>query len=141
MEKKFNEVHIYRPIMAGTMAGIIASVLNIFFDVVFRGATGFSLSAIINIATIIFATMLVLALAGVIYALIDKFTKYAGIVFMLLFILLTFLGCLLALHVHRSDNPVQSEQFRDLLLGIVIISGVSASFLIPYFTIKNNPFI
>ena len=42
MEKELGSAHIYKPVMAGVMAGFIATVLNIVYDVIYRSETGFS---------------------------------------------------------------------------------------------------
>ena len=135
------EAKIYRPVMAGVIAGIIATVLNLLYDLTYRSSTGFTLSAIINVASIIFGTMLVLLIIGFLFALMDRFLKQSVILHIIIFVVLTILCSWLAFHTHRSDNPVLTGQFRGLLAGIVIISGCCASILIPLFTKKENSFI
>jgi len=135
------DTRIYRPVMAGVMAGIIATLLNLIYDQTYRGSTGFSLSPLINVASIIFGTMLILTIIGFLYALMDQFLKWSVVLHIIVFVVLTILCTWLAFHTHRSDNPVLTHQFRGLLSGIVIISGSCASILIPLFTKTENSFI
>ena len=69
------DTRIYRPVMAGVMAGIIATLLNLIYDQTYRSSTGFSLSPLINVASIIFGTMLVLSIIGFLYALMDQYRQ------------------------------------------------------------------
>jgi hypothetical protein len=132
MNKEFDEPHIYKPLMAGLLTGIIATLLNIFYEVVYRDVTGFSLSEIINVSTIIFATVLALLIAGTIFAVIDRYTRHVQLIYILLFIILTLLCVRWAFHVHRTNDPALNAAFRGLFSGIVIISGGLASFLVPF---------
>ncbi|MEO5947846.1 MAG: hypothetical protein ABIP79_13590 [Chitinophagaceae bacterium] len=141
MKKEFDQPHIYKPLMAGLMAGIIATVLNIFYDVMYRSATGFSLSDIINVSSIIFGTVLALLIAGSIFALLERYTRYVQLVYILVFVILTLLCVRWALHVHRISDPTLNSEFRGLLTGIVIISGCLASFLVPFFVKHEKIFM
>lgn len=131
-EDDFEYPHAYKPIMAGLFAGIVASLLNIFYDVIFRGATGYSLPELINVSTIIFGTLFILFIAGTVFAIMDRYMKHATVPYIILFVVLTLLCVQLALHVNRTDNLVQKLEFRQLLVGVVIISGASAAFLVPF---------
>jgi hypothetical protein len=133
--------HAYKPVMAGLFAGIVATTLNIIFDVIYRDATRFPLSEIINVATIIFITLLLLTTAGAIFAIMDKLIRNVSIIYIILFMALTVLCVVLAMHTHRSPDPLLTEQFRKLLMGIVIITGACASFIIPYLSKKESMFI
>ncbi|MGN6294074.1 MAG: hypothetical protein ACTHMV_15110 [Chitinophagaceae bacterium] len=131
-EDDFEYPHAYKPIMAGLFAGIVASLLNIFYDAIFRGATGYSLPELINVSTIIFGTLFILFVAGTVFAIMDRYMKHATVPYIILFVVLTLLCVQLALHVNRTDNLVQKLEFRQLLVGVVIISGASAAFLVPF---------
>jgi len=140
MEISYQESHAYKPIMAGLFAGIFATILSMIFDVVYRNITGFSLSAIINVASIIFAVLLVLVIAGSIYAVMDRYIKRGSLFYIVLFAILTSLCIRMALHVVRSDDPGQVAGFRGLFLGIVIITGVAATIFVPYLTKHDSIF-
>jgi hypothetical protein len=133
MKKELDGSHIYKPLMASLLAGIIATVLNIFYDVIYRNFTDFPLHDLINVSTLIFATLIALAIAGVVFAILDRYTSHSQVIYIIIFVVLTLLCIRWVLHVHRSDDPALNTEFRDLLLGIVIISGSLATFLVPFF--------
>jgi hypothetical protein len=80
MEERYSGPNVYRPMMAGLFVGIIATVFNIFYDVIYRESTGFELSTIINVSTLIFGTLLLTLAAGSIYGLLAQFIKKPALV-------------------------------------------------------------
>jgi hypothetical protein len=141
MSNEFDLSKAYRPLMAGVFAGIIALFLNLVFDIYYRDITRFPLSQIINVASIIFGTLLLMTLAGVAFAVMSLYIKHVTIPYMIVSISLTLLCIRFAMHVHRAADPVLTAEFRGLLTGIFIISGIFASFLVPYLAKKDNMFI
>ena len=114
MEERYSGPNVYRPVMAGLFVGIIATVFNIFYDVMYRESTGFELSTIINVSTLIFGTLLLTLFAGSIYALLAQFTRRPALVYIIIFGLLAVLCLRFALHVYRTDNPLQNQEFHQL---------------------------
>lgn len=140
MEPNFSSPNVYRPLMAGLFVGILATVFNIFYDVVYRESTGFELSTIINVSTLIFGTLLLLLIAGTIYAVLQRITKQATIIYLVLFALLIILCLRFALHVYRTDDPVENSEFHQLFSAIVIITGL-ASLCVPLLAKKGSAII
>lgn len=132
METKDYNSHIYKPLMAGLFAGYIATVFNLVYDVLFRESTTFPLHDLVNVSTIIFATLFALPLAGVVFALIDRLFPKGDRIYIVLSALFTGLCIYGTLQVHRSPDPALTVQFQHLLLGIVIISGVFATAAVPW---------
>lgn len=123
---------IYKPLMAGLFAGYIATVLNIVYDVFFRESTSFPLHELINVSTIIFATLFVLTLAGIVFAFFQRYFKSGLIIYVVLSMLLSVV-CIYGIeHVQRSADANVTLQFQHLLLGIFIITGLFATVGIPY---------
>ena len=140
MEPNFSSPNVYKPLMAGLFVGILATVFNIFYDVMYRESTGFELSTIINVSTLIFGTLLFMIIAGSIYAILQRITKQATIVYLVLFVVLIILGLRFALHVYRSDNPVENSEFHQLFSAIMIITGL-ATLCIPLLVKKGSAII
>ena len=126
--------------MAGVFVGIIATVFNIFYDVMYRESTGFELSTIINVSTLIFGTLLLTLFAGSVYALLAQFLKKPALVFIIIFGLLAILCLRFALHVYRTDNPLENQEFHQLFAAIVIITGL-ATLCIPLLVKKGSNII
>lgn len=118
--------------MAGAFAGIGATLINLAYDYFYRQASSFSPSEIINVASIIFATMIIFLIAGLAYFFLSKFVKHGSGVYIFILSLLTIYCFYIGLHFNRSDNPVEITQFRSLYLGIEAATGVLAAFSIPY---------
>ncbi|MEA3426559.1 MAG: hypothetical protein U9R46_09955 [Bacteroidota bacterium] len=133
MKNHVSEQHyLSKTILAGVFAGIAATLGNLFYDLFFRSITQFVPSQIINVATIIFATMLLFLVAGVLYFFSSKYLKRGHWVYIALCIILSILCFSWGLHINRSADPIISADFRVLFLGIVTISGLSVTFFIPY---------
>ena len=140
MEERYSGPNVYRPLMAGVFVGIIATVFNIFYDVMYRQSTGFELSTIINVSTLIFGTLLLTLFAGSIYAVLAQFFKKPALVYIIIFGLLAILCLRFALHVYRSDNPLENHEFHQLFAAIVIITGL-ATLCIPLLVKKGSNII
>ncbi len=136
-----NQTLISKSLLAGVFAGIIATLSNLVYDFAVRTITEFSPSQIINVATIIFATMLFFSVCGLIYYWAGHFLKKGENVYVVVFTLLT-AGCVwMGMHANRSTDPQVTANFRILLLGIIVISGLLATFYIPYLTKHSSIFL
>lgn len=124
--------YLSKTILAGVFAGIAATLVNLFYDLIFRNFTQFVPSQIINVATIIFTTMLFFVVAGLLYFFSSKFIKQGTLVYIVVFAILSILCFSWGLHINRSPDPKITANFRVLFLGIVSISGGLATFFIPY---------
>ena len=126
-------------IMAGLFMGIVATIVSLVYNIIFREKSGFQLCSIINVSTIIFSVPFVLLLAGFLYSWMRTY-KMKDVFFIVLFILFT-IGCIyLDFHIQRSDDPAVNLQFRILLMGIIVITGIS-SFFIPYLSTHETDII
>lgn len=119
-------------LLSGLFAGIIATLINLLYDFVYRDITGFQLSEIINVPSIILASTLLLVIAGLIFYVFHHYLKKGSNVYRIIFVLLTALCIYLSMHVQRSDDTVIANQFKWLLCGVILVLGAIASFYIPY---------
>lgn len=132
MNYDYEQTDFSKSVLAGAFAGITAVVLSLFFNSFFRGISGFYLSELINVSTIIFILMVVVTLAGVIFYFFQRYFKRGAIIFQLAGIIVTALLFTGAMYVQRSDNPLLSTEFRELLMGIISISALCVVFIIPF---------
>lgn len=140
MKKQFETPHIYKPVMAGLLVGIVATILSIVYDIIFRDITSFPMHELVNVSTLIFGILLLLTIAGCLFALIDRYSNHASIIYQVISVIIT-LTCVYVLRfIHRSDDPVTTIEFRHLLLGIIIIIG-TASLFIPYLSKNETKYI
>ncbi|MEP6712447.1 MAG: hypothetical protein ABJA37_08530 [Ferruginibacter sp.] len=132
MNHDYEPTEFSKSLLAGVFAGIAATVITLVYNFYFRGSTGFSLSEIINVSTIIFVSILLMTVAGLFFYLFHHYFKKGTVIYIVVFVVLTLLAVYGSFNVQRSPNPLLSAEFRQLLLGVIIIYGVFASFIIPY---------
>lgn len=132
MKNPYIDGHIYKPLMAGLIAGYAATIINLFYDLAFTEYTKFPLHEIINVSSIIFATLILLFVASVVYSFFDRYFKNGAVIYTVLSSLFSLFCVYGAMHVQRSPDPVVTNQFHYLLLGMSIITGVFATIGIPY---------
>jgi hypothetical protein len=132
MNYDMHHTEFTKSLLAGVFAGIAATVLSLLFNSFFRGYTGFFLSELINVSTVIFALLTLGTIAGPVFYLFHHYFKNGTIVFQLSSILITILLLLGGLQVQRTTDIVAAKEFRELLAGVITITGLCISFGIPF---------
>lgn len=132
MDYNYKQTPFSRAMLTGLFVGILSTVVCLAYNIIYRDSTGFPMASIINVSSLIFVVNLLFWVIGIIYYVFLRSFRKGDLVYIVVFVLLTVLSIWKTEHVYRSDNIELTLQFRGLLLGIVIIMGVCASFLIPY---------
>lgn len=132
MNRDYEQTEFSKSLLAGLFAGIAATFFSLLYNSYFRLYTGFPLSEMINVSTIIFALVLIVTIAGLIYYLFHHNFKKGTILYQLGGIVITILLIAGAMQVQRSSDPILAKEFRELLLGIIVITGVCTVFIIPF---------
>ncbi|MES2330386.1 MAG: hypothetical protein V4539_12335 [Bacteroidota bacterium] len=133
--------YLSKTILAGVFAGIAATLGNLAYDFFFRTFSQFGLSQIINVSTIIFSTMLLFTVVGLAYFFSSKFLKKGHIIYSIVFALVTLWCIQWGMHFNRSSDPKVSADFRLLLAGIFTITGLIATFFVPYLMKHQSIFL
>jgi ABC-type thiamin/hydroxymethylpyrimidine transport system permease subunit len=141
METDLRESPFYRSLMSGLFAGIVITIANLAYNFLYRDLTSFNPSYFVNVTTIIFISILLSLVAGILYYLIVPYAKKSRLLYIILFVLLTAFVTYLAFTVQRSVDMKVTTQFHGLFAGIVIITGLVDAFLIPYMAEHKNPII
>ncbi|MEP6673899.1 MAG: hypothetical protein ABJA78_02045 [Ferruginibacter sp.] len=128
----FEQTEFSKSLLAGVLAGVLATCLSLIYNYFFRFYTGFSYSEIINVSTLIFALILVVTIMGIIYYFFHHHLKKGTIIYEITFLILTVLLFAGAMGVQRSIDSVVSKQFRELLFGVIAITGVCGIFVVPF---------
>ncbi|RYY81644.1 MAG: hypothetical protein EOO15_24155 [Chitinophagaceae bacterium] len=129
------EVHpsaSYRALMTGLFVGLFATVVCLLFNLVYRRSTGFGPTDIINIATLTFGINLAFPLIGLLFDGFRKWFKGGERAFTILLTLLFAIFIWRALGTQLTDNALLNREFRTLLIGVLLILGASAAFLLPF---------
>ena len=132
--KEFNyePTEFSRSILAGLFAGIAATVISLIYNALVRRVTDFPLSELINVSTIIFILILFVTIAGVVFYLFHHYLKKGTGLFQVAAIVVTVLLISGAMQIQRSPDQVLSKEFRELLSGIIGITGLCTIFIIPF---------
>lgn len=113
-----------KAILTSVFVGFVTTIICLIYNIVYRGETGFPQNDIINVSTLIFAVNLLFIVIGFIYYPFMNSSKKSELIFVVAFILLIAIGAWRAESVVRSTDHEQTLQFRGLLLGIIIITGI-----------------
>ena len=132
MNYDYPQTRLSKSLLTGVFAGIVATLVNLVYDYIYRDLAKFYPSEIINVSSIIFATMLLFTISGIVYFLLSKFIKHGDILYIVIFCAITVYCFIASMHVQRSSDTSITEEFRGLLLGTVAVTGLLAAFLIPY---------
>src|SRR5438874_6213164 len=124
MDYEFRPSRLTRAILTGLFAGLIATVASLIFNIIYRDATHYRPADFINVSSLIFALNLVFLAIGVIYFIFLRNFRRADLIFMAVFVLLTVFCVWKGEEIQLSLNHLITVQFRGLLLGIILISGV-----------------
>jgi hypothetical protein len=126
-------------LFAGLFSGFLLAIVNLIYDFIYREITQYAYSQIINVSSIIFLSVLLLIVAGLIYFFCVKFIKRGELLYSLLFIIATILVCITILS-HQYAAPY-SGGFKYLSFGVIMLTGLFAIAGIPYFVKHNKTFI
>ena len=131
MNWDFKQTEFSKSILAGLFAGIAATILSLCYNIGFRYYSGYSLSAILNVSTIIFIVLLLATIAGSVFYVLHHYFKKGTLIYILISLIITIALFAGASMVQRSADSVLTAQFRELLSGIVLITGFCVVFMIP----------
>lgn|SRR6476620_10328358 len=118
-------------ILTAVFAGIAATLLSFVYYLIFKDVTGFPYSSLINVSSLIFIINIIFLVIGFIYYMFIKISKRADLAFIICMCVLTALGIWGALGIHRADNGMLNTEFHELLIGLILIIGVTAFAGIP----------
>src|ERR1700712_4703356 len=108
MEDNFESGPFCKAVLTGLFAGIVASVSSLLYNLLFMYFSGFPLSEIINISTIIFGINVLLVIAGVLYFYLTNAFRGGVVAFISIFVLLTLLCLWKITGIQRSENITYS---------------------------------
>ena len=121
-----------RSIVAGLIAGTAATVLSMIYNGIYRYYTGFTPSMVINANSIIFGLTLLITIAGILFYFMHGYFKKGTGWYRVLCLLLTAVLAFAVFKMDRSGNAEQARQFRELMLGIILITGFCCLWLLPF---------
>jgi hypothetical protein len=115
-----------KAVLTAVFAGFVATVVCLIFNIWYRGSSGYQPSSLINVSSLIFAINTLFLVIGVTYYGFLKAFPKGDIFYFIAFAFLIAFCIWKTAGVDRTDDPQQNGQFRTLLDGIIIISGIGA---------------
>src|SRR2546423_5719340 len=111
MNYEFHQSPFSKAMLTGLFVGIIATVVCLIYNIIYRDSTGFYPADFINVSSLIFAINLLFWVLGIVYFIFLRTFKKADIIFIAVFALLTLFCLWRSIESHRSDNPQITTQF------------------------------
>jgi hypothetical protein len=132
MNYDYPQSDLSRSILAGLFSGLVATVSNLAFTIIYRSITQFYEFNAIDITTIVFGTLLLsLACGAMFYFFVHYLNK--GIMFYRIMVVIVTIGIvIIGINLRRMVQEVIPTEFRVLVIGTQVILGGLAAFLIPY---------
>lgn len=112
-----------RCLLAGFACGILAAALNVVYALLYGRVTGFAV-AMFDPLLIFVGFPLFFSIAGLILYEMVEYVKRGKMIFTVLSLLLTVTAIIVALTYRK--------EMEGLLLGVILITGLLLSFLLPF---------
>lgn len=131
-------INFDRCIMGGLFTGLIAAVVAIVFNVIYRGETnlGIAFAVVMPISIFTAFPFFNLAIGALYFLCVHNHRKKGARIFIIVFLLTAIISIVLTRYTgDRTDHLVY--KFKGLVVGLEIIEGVLGAFLIPFFV--NHP--
>lgn len=114
-----------RSLLAGIVCGILAAILNLAYTTFYRKATDFTSFKVVEPLLIFIAFPLLFVIAGFIFFEMVENMKKGRLYFTILSLVM--MGVALVFGLRQLDKGI-----GDLLFGIILITGLLVSLLLPF---------
>jgi hypothetical protein len=123
MNYDYHQSPLSKAILTSVFIGFFATIVCLIYNIIFRESTGYKPADFINVSSLIFAVNLIFLIAGLLYFFFLRSFKKGDLVFEILFGLLIIFCAWRAAHAHMI-NPTLTSEFRTLLIGTILITGI-----------------
>lgn len=120
------------------ISGIVVSILNNVYAMIYTFATDFSLPEVINVVSITMASILPVLVSGMLYFILSRFTTKATLIFIMVGALFTVASLAGPLQPQLPDGTPAPAGFTALTIPMHIISGVVTLYLLPKYVTKER---
>ena len=132
MNYDYTQSDLSRSILAGLFSGLVATVSNLAFTIIYRSLTKFYEFNAIDITTIVFGTILLSLACGVMFYFFVHYLNKGILFYRIMVLLVTILIVYIGINLRYLIQDVIPNEFRVLVIGTQVIIGALAAFLIPY---------
>lgn len=131
MSHPVNQIPFDKTFLTALIAGILATMVCLGYNIWFRESTFYGPSDFINVSSIIFIVNILLMMAGVVYFALKSWSKSGDLIYTLFFLLVIAFCIWKTMGIHRFADLKLNKEFIRLLGGTILIIGV-AVLCIPY---------
>jgi hypothetical protein len=125
-----------RCLLAGLLTGIVTALVVVVFNVVYRNVQDLIAYDIVMPVSIFLAFPLINLIAGGAFFLFVTHLRNGIAIYKTTVLSVMIVLALFTVFTGKTENSTE-EKFRGLLLGLELIEGLLAAFLIPFFA--NHP--
>lgn len=123
-----------KALLAAALTGIVATIINGVYDIIFRGITRYLPATEFNFLSIPLVTMILFIILGLLFFVFMKFmNKSAFTIALIIIVIVCF--CITAF-LHDKTEPAFYGN-HGLIAGFIIIAGILSLTLLPY--LYNHP--
>ena len=126
-----NQYSFGKIFLTALIVGLIATMLCLTYDIVFRVSTYYGPSDFINVSSIIFIVNILLLMAGTVYYALKNWFRSGDLIYTLFFLLLIIFCIWKTTGIHQFADLKVNTEFIKLLSGIIVIVGIGM-LSIPY---------
>jgi hypothetical protein len=130
---EYKNTPLSKAVLGSLLTGIIVTIVNLIYDHIYRSIANYYFSEIFSIYALISFSILICMAGGIIYFLLNKYLAKGTIVYIILFVALTIAGLFMHMGSYKPDGDSIASGIKGLKIGLDIITGASAAFLVPYF--------
>lgn len=130
MKRPENVPLFTKALLSCVLTGIVATIANGLYDILFRSVTHYLLSVEFNFFSIALATMVTFIILGLIYFLFLRYLN--GKAFSITLIIVMIICVAITAFLHSDGNESAFYGNHGLIAGFIIVSGLLALTLLPY---------
>jgi hypothetical protein len=119
-----------KALLAGALTGLVATVVNTIYDVVFRSITNYEPAVWFNFFSIPVTSILILMLTGMFFYLFARNNSFKMYDVAIVIIVIAAVCFTALLHSNKSQSAFYGN--HGLIAGFVILNGTLAVTLLPY---------
>jgi hypothetical protein len=127
----------YRAILTAVFVGIADALISLIYNIVYRSIRPDFSQDLLNVAYLIFGTVFLFFVIGIIFMGLRLLNKKGSLIFIVLFAALTLLAFIAVGTAHLTSSETENCSYRGILRGLILLDGITATFLVPYF--YSNP--
>jgi hypothetical protein len=132
MDSEINPSRFYRAFMTCVFAGLIGTLLCMFYNLFFTQILHFPLSTAVNVSTLIFVVNITFLVVGFLYNGFLSMKKNGESLFRVFFLLVGAFLIWRLQGVHRVADPAVNTMFKYEISGIIIILSLLAIVGVPF---------